>query len=40
MLKYKLFFIAVSALAGPEAPIFVAWDRNSSNLGAQAVGEA
>jgi len=39
MLKYRLFSIAVSALAGLEASIFLAWDRNSSNLGAQAVGE-
>jgi hypothetical protein len=40
MLKYRLFSIAVSALTAPETSIFVAWDRNSSNLGAQAVGEA
>jgi hypothetical protein len=40
MLKYKPFSIMVSGLAGPEASIFVAWDRNSSSLGAQAVGEA
>jgi len=40
MLKYKLFSLAVYALAGLEASIFVAWDRNSSNLGAQAIGEA
>jgi hypothetical protein len=40
MLKYKLFSIVISALTGLEASILVAWDRNSSNLGTQAVGEA
>jgi len=40
MLKYWLFSITVSGLAGPEASILVSWDRKSSKLGARAVGEA